>query len=68
MLFHCRNRYFSVKDAYDEGLIDKLVPGYELNRFRKMRLDAASGEETFYGLEKPKFRFKREEAPPPPTA
>ncbi len=26
------HRYFSVKEAYEEGLIDKLVPGYSLNR------------------------------------
>ena len=32
-------RYFSVKDAYEEGLVDKLVPGYVLNRFRKMQKD-----------------------------
>jgi hypothetical protein len=25
-------RYFSVSKAYEEGLIDKLVPGYSLNR------------------------------------
>ncbi len=57
-----------MKDAYDEGLIDKLVPGYELNRFRKMRKDLIGDQETFFGLEKPKFRFKRDEAPPPPQA
>eukprot|EP00798_Chlamydomonas_sp_ICE-L_P027251 gene27252-2505_t len=55
-----RKRYFSVKSAYDEGLIDKLVPGYELNRFRQMRSDAKGDEETFYGMEKPKFRFNSE--------
>jgi hypothetical protein len=27
-----RKRYFSVKEAYEEGLVDKLVPGYKMNR------------------------------------
>lgn len=27
-----RKRYFSVKQAYEEGLVDKLVPGYKMNR------------------------------------
>jgi hypothetical protein len=54
-------RYFSVKDAYEEGLIDKLVPGYSLNRFRKLRKDMAGDQETFFNKDKPKFRFKRDE-------
>lgn len=56
-----RKRYFSVKDAYEEGLVDKLVPGYKLNRFRKMAKEAF--EEAGYGAARkdsgPTFRFTR---------
>ncbi|KAF6261156.1 hypothetical protein COO60DRAFT_811532 [Scenedesmus sp. NREL 46B-D3] len=38
-----RKRYFSVKEAYEEGLVDKLVPGYKMNRFRKIAKDAMHG-------------------------
>mmetsp|Transcript_14514 Transcript_14514/g.31573 ORF Transcript_14514/g.31573 Transcript_14514/m.31573 type:complete len:430 (-) Transcript_14514:680-1969(-) len=56
-----RKRYFTVKEAYEEGLIDKLVPGYSLNRFRKMKKDKFGDAETFFNKDKPKFRFKRDE-------
>ncbi|KAG1675128.1 hypothetical protein FOA52_003351 [Chlamydomonas sp. UWO 241] len=47
-------------DAYEEGLIDKLVPGYSLNRFRKLRREVLGEKDSFGGLEqKPKFRFTR---------
>ena len=52
-------RYFSVKEAYEEGLVDKLIPGYKLNRFRKMARDAGLEGDAFYGADKPKFRFAR---------
>lgn len=42
------SRFFRVKDAYEEGLIDKLVPGYSLNRFRKMRHEILGDKETFF--------------------
>lgn len=59
-----RKRYFTVKEAYEEGLIDKLVPGYSLNRFRKLRKEIlGEGGETFFNKDKPKFRFKRDGAP-----
>jgi ATP-dependent Clp protease, protease subunit len=51
-----------VKDAYEEGLIDKLVPGYSLNRFRKMRREILGDQETFFDQAKPKFRFQRDGA------
>jgi len=54
-----RKRYFSVKEAYEEGIIDKLVPGYSLNRFRKMKKDLG-GELEMIDPEKPRFKFKRE--------
>lgn len=56
-----RKRYFSVKDAFEEGLVDKLIPGYKLNRFRKMAKDAGAGEPVYVGGDKPKFRFTRKE-------
>lgn len=28
-----------MKQAYEEGLVDKLIPGYKLNRFRKIAKD-----------------------------
>ncbi|GLI64972.1 hypothetical protein VaNZ11_008380 [Volvox africanus] len=55
-----RKRYFSVKEAYEEGLVDKLVPGFLLNRFRKMQQDRAGGEEELFSLNKPKFKFTRQ--------
>jgi len=60
-----RKRYFSVKSAYEAGLVDKLVPGYRLNRFRKMAKDAAAeggrgGRKAAAGG-KPTFRFARQE-------
>jgi ATP-dependent Clp protease protease subunit len=55
-----RKRYFSVNKAYEEGLIDKLVPGYSLNRFRKLRRDVLGDQPAFNSKEKPKFRFTRE--------
>lgn len=54
-----RKRYFSVKEAYEEGLVDKLVPGFMLNRFRKMQKDAGMGEGDAFGADKPKFKFTR---------
>lgn len=55
-------RYFSVKQAYEEGLVDKLVPGYKLNRFRKIAADAMGDRGAFYGAgERPKFRFTRQQ-------
>jgi ATP-dependent Clp protease protease subunit len=59
-----RKRYFSVKQAYEAGLVDKLVPGYRLNRFRKMARDAAGegGKKGGAGRGgKPTFRFARQE-------
>jgi len=53
-------RYFSVKEAYEEGLVDKLIPGYKLNRFRKIARDTFGDREAFYGADKPKFRFARQ--------
>lgn len=64
LLLTCSHRYFSVKQAYEEGLIDKLVPGYSLNRFRKLRSEILGEGEKFFDKEKPKFRFKRDEAAP----
>jgi len=61
--FLSRKRYFSVKEAYEEGLVDKLVPGYSLNRFTKMRKELFGDQDAFYNQEKPKFRFKREDGP-----
>ncbi|KAG2425792.1 hypothetical protein HXX76_013417 [Chlamydomonas incerta] len=55
-----RKRYFSVKQAYEEGLVDKLVPGFLLNRFRKMQKDAGGGEEDVFDMNKPKFKFRRQ--------
>eukprot|EP00877_Chromochloris_zofingiensis_P013748 jgi/Chrzof1/8627/Cz03g18040.t1_CLP1 len=56
-----RRRYFSVKEAYEEGLVDKLIPGYKLNRFRKIVKDNYGNQETFFNKDKPKFRFTRKE-------
>lgn len=56
-----RKRYFSVKQAYEEGLVDKLVPGYKMNRFRKIAKEAMAARGGFYGSDKPKFRFTRQE-------
>ena len=53
-----------MKEAYDEGLIDKLVPGYSLNRFRKLRRDKFGEQEAFYNKDKPTFRFKRDASNP----
>jgi hypothetical protein len=35
----CDCRYFSVKEAYEEGLVDKLIPGYNLNRSVRLWLE-----------------------------
>ncbi|KAI8469518.1 MAG: hypothetical protein J3K34DRAFT_278736 [Monoraphidium minutum] len=51
--------YFSVKEAYEEGLVDKLIPGYKLNRFRKIAKDTFGEREALYGSDKPKLRFER---------
>lgn len=53
--------YFTVDEAFEEGIIDKLVPGYSLNRFRKMKKDQfGDDDDAFYAQkEKPKFTFKR---------
>jgi ATP-dependent Clp protease protease subunit len=58
-----RKRYFSVKQAYEAGLVDKLVPGYRLNRFRKMARDAGAEGGKNKGIKggKPTFRFARQE-------
>jgi ATP-dependent Clp protease, protease subunit len=53
-------RYFSVLDAYEEGLVDKLVPGYKLNRFRKMVKDQFGSDEPLYAQDKPRFKFTRQ--------
>ena len=52
-----------MRDAYEEGLVDKLVPGYDLNRFRKLRRDTYGDVgDAFYGdSEKPKFKFSRQD-------
>ncbi|WIA20190.1 hypothetical protein OEZ85_006038 [Tetradesmus obliquus] len=55
-----RKRYFSVKQAYEEGLVDKLVPGYKMNRFRKIAKDAMAQQQGFFSSDKPKFRFTRQ--------
>lgn len=39
--------------------MDKLVPGFMLNRFRKMQKDAGMGEGDAFGADKPKFKFTR---------
>ena len=56
------HRYFTVKQAYEEGLVDKLVPGYKMNRFRKIAKDKYGAGETFFNKDKPMFRFKREDS------
>lgn len=56
-----RKRYFSVKQAYEEGLVDKLVPGYKMNRFRKIAKEAAAARGGYFGSDKPKFRFTRQQ-------
>jgi hypothetical protein len=48
-----------VKEAYEEGLVDKLIPGYKLNRFRKIARDTFGDQESYFGADKPKFRFNR---------
>ncbi len=53
-----------MKQAYEEGLIDKLVPGYSLNRFRKLRSEVLGEGEAYFNKEKPKFRFKRDSPAP----
>ena len=40
--------------------MDKLIPGYKLNRFRKIARDTFGDREAFYGADKPKFRFARQ--------
>lgn len=55
-----RKRYFSVKQAYEEGLVDKLVPGYKMNRFRKIAKEALAARGTYFASDKPKFRFTRQ--------
>ena len=49
----------SLQAAYDEGIIYKLVPGYSLNRFRKLRKEVLGEQETIM-KEKPKFKFTRQ--------
>jgi hypothetical protein len=56
-----RKRYFSVKQAYEEGLVDKLVPGYKMNRFRHIAKEAMAARGGYFGSDKPKFRFTRQE-------
>lgn len=56
-----RKRFFDVASACEEGIIDKVVPGYFLNRFRKMKKDIF-GEKQMIMKEKPRFRFKRQAA------
>ena len=53
-------RYFSVKDAYEEGLIDKLVPGFKLNRFRHMLKEEGYTDRRDDDKMKPKFKFTRD--------
>jgi hypothetical protein len=60
LLSACSKRYFSVKEAYEEGLVDKLVPGYKMNRFRKIAKDAMATQQGYFGSDKPKFRFTRQ--------
>jgi hypothetical protein len=50
-----------VKEAYEEGLVDKLVPGYKLNRFRKMAKEMVGAGEGYFNKDKPTFRFKRDD-------
>lgn len=54
------SRYFSVKEAFEEGLVDKLVPGFKLNRLRHMA-NQMFGEEEEMADSKPKFRFTRKD-------
>lgn len=62
-----RKRYFTVKEAYEEGLVDKMVPGYSMNRFRKMRSELMErDEQTYVGKSKPKFKFTRRAEGPQP--
>lgn len=58
----CCCRYFTVREAYEEGIVDKLVPGYVPNRIRKMRQEMLAESEPLQ-TDKPKFRFKRETGP-----
>lgn len=48
-----------MKEAYEEGLVDKLVPGFKLNRFRKMASEIYGSDDDFAPKDKPKFRFER---------
>ena len=48
--------------AYEEGLIDKLVPGYSLNRFRKLKKELLGDQPSYLNKDKPKFRFTRDGA------
>ena len=50
-----------MREAYEEGLVDKLVPGYDLNRFRKIRRDTYGERDAFYASEKPTFKFTRQD-------
>lgn len=50
-----------MKEAYEEGLVDKLVPGYKMNRFRKIARDALGAGQGYFGGDKPKFRFTRQQ-------
>ncbi len=49
-----------MKKAYEEGLVDKLVPGYSTNRVRWLKKEKFGDPTAYYGSEKPTFRFKRE--------
>lgn len=41
--------------------MDKLVPGYKLNRFRKIAKDALAAQGGYFASDKPKFRFTRQQ-------
>lgn len=50
-----------MKQVYEEGLVDKLVPGYKMNRFRKIAKEAMAAQGGYFGSDKPKFNFRRQD-------
>lgn len=41
--------------------MDKLVPGYKMNRFRHIAKEAMASRGGYFNSDKPKFRFTRQE-------
>lgn len=41
--------------------MDKLVPGYKMNRFRKIAKEAMAAQGGYFASDKPKFRFTRQQ-------